>query len=98
MSKFKKLKIKYDNSIKETLNSNKDILIESFVEYYGEEYRNKIEKRYNEITFVYYVDWETIDLAVEFFIPQAENPDEYLEFVELFNSKETTETIFEKGI
>lgn len=96
MSKYKKFKNKYNNLIQETLNSNKNILIDSFVEYYGEEYRNIIEKRYNEITFIYYVDWETIELVVEQFIPQVENPNEYLEFVNLFNCKETTETIFKK--
>lgn len=96
MSKYKKIKNKYDNLIKETLNFNKDILIESFVEYYGEEYRNIIEKRYNEIAFVYYVDWETIKLVVEEFIPQIENPDEYSEFVDFLNCKKSTETFFEK--
>lgn len=80
MSKFEKLKLKYDNLIKGTLENNKKILIESFVEYYGEEYRTIIEKRYNEITFVYYVDWKTIDLVVKRFIPQVENPNEYEEF------------------
>lgn len=96
MSKYEKLKAKYDNLIRETLASNKKILIESFVDYYGEEYRSIIEKRYNEITFIYYVDWETIHLIVEKFIPQIENPDEYLDFVNLYNSKKTKQTIFAK--
>lgn len=96
MSKYEKLIAKYDELIKETLNSNKRILIESFVDYYGEEYRNIIEKRYNEITFVYYVDWRTIDLVVDEFIPQVENPDKYVEFINLSNSRETKRSKFKK--
>lgn len=95
MSKYEKLKVKYDNLIRETLDSNKRILIESFVDYYGEEYRNIIEKRYNEIIFIYYVDWETIDLVVENFIPKVENKDKYADFINLSNSRKTPKINFE---
>lgn len=55
---LEELKDKYDEIVEQTLARNKSILIESFVEYYGEEYREIIERRYNEIVFVYYIDWE----------------------------------------
>jgi hypothetical protein len=48
MKKIDILKKKYDRTIKDSLDINKNILIESFVEYYGEEYRDKIVKKYIE--------------------------------------------------
>lgn len=59
---LEELKDKYDEIVEQTLARNKSILIESFVEYYGEEYRDIIERKYNEIVFVYYIDWEEIGL------------------------------------
>ncbi len=83
MFNFKKFKSRYDSLIKETLQSNKPILIESFVEYYGESYRKVIEKKYNEITFVYYINWEMIEFIVDKFIPTVQNPDKYIDFINL---------------
>ncbi len=96
MSLYEKLKAKYDRLIKESLNSNKKILIESFVEYYGEKYRSLIEKRVNEITFVYYVNWESVYLFVKDYYPKIENPDKYTDFVNFFNSKMKKESVFTK--
>lgn len=96
MSEYERLKVKYDTLIKDSLDCNKRKLVDSFVDYYGEEYRSIIKKKYNEITFVYYVDWQTIDLVVEEFIPQVENPDEYEDFINLSNSRKIKEPIFEK--
>ncbi len=87
MLKYEKLKVKYDNLIRDTLDSNRRILIESFVDYYGEEYRSIIEKRYNEISFIYYIDWNTIDLVIREFIPIISNPEKYAVFTNFFNSK-----------
>lgn len=77
MNKYEKLKEEYNQLIIESFSKNKSILIEAFVEYYGEKYRSIIEKRYNEISFAYYLDWETIDVVINEFIPQAENPKKY---------------------
>lgn len=87
MIKYEKLKVKYDNLIRDTLDSNRRILIESFVDYYGEEYRSIIEKRYNEISFIYYIDWKTIDLVIREFISIISNPEKYAVFTNFFNSK-----------
>lgn len=45
---YEMLKKKYDRLYNDTINKNKDILIESFVSYYGEKHRddrNKLGKR-----------------------------------------------------
>lgn len=60
MASLGKIKKHYDQIIKKTLADNKEILIDSFVEYYGEEYRQIIEERYEKIIFVYYINWDII--------------------------------------
>lgn len=87
MTEYEKIKKKYDEIIRQTLEQNKQILIESFVEYYGEEHRKLIEKRYNEITFVYYIYWPGIDYAINNFITHLNNPNDYQEFITLSNSR-----------
>lgn len=87
MSKYEELKRKYNNLIKQTLDKNRIILIESFVEYYGEKFRYIIEKRYNEITFIYYIDWNMIDLVVKEFIPKVDNSDKYVDFINFSRSR-----------
>lgn len=51
MANFTQLKQEYASIIVAVLEQNKDILIESFVEYYGEEFRARIVSRYNQIVF-----------------------------------------------
>lgn len=52
------LKKKYERLYNKTIEDNKEILIESFVEYYGEKHRDEIVSRFNEIIFIYYINWE----------------------------------------
>ena len=54
---YQKLKKKYEKLYNDTIEENKDILIESFVEYYGEQHRDEIISRFNEIVFVYFINW-----------------------------------------
>ncbi len=87
MTKYDKLKEKYNHLIKQSLENNKKILIESFVEYYGDEFRYIIEKRYNEITFIYYIDWSTIDFVINEYLPKIDNLDKYTDFINFSNSR-----------
>lgn len=56
--RYEILKKKYERLYNETLEKNKEILIESFVEYYGEKHRDEIVSMFNEIIFIYYINWE----------------------------------------
>lgn len=85
MNKYEKLKQKYNILIKQKLEENKSILIDSFVEFYGEEFRALIERKYNEIVYCYYLDWDTINLVVEQFIPQVNNKSKYADFINFYN-------------
>lgn len=58
MFNYQRLKKKYEKLYNKTIEDNKEILIESFVEYYGEKHRDEIVSRFNEITFVYFINWE----------------------------------------
>lgn len=87
MKKYNELKKKYDDLIKQSLEKNKKILIESFVEYYGEEFRYIIEKRYDEITFIYYIDWSMIDFVINNFIPQVNDKAKYADFINFSNCR-----------
>lgn len=88
MTKYELLKEKFDKLTKKILEDNKQILIDSFVEYYGEEYRNIIEKRYNEITFVYYIDWEYTIFAIKEFISHQEDKTKYQDFYDFYECYE----------
>lgn len=98
MSLYEILKTKYDKLIKDSLNSNKKILIESFVEYYGEQYRSIIEKKFNEITFVYYIDWKSIYAFVKDYLPEIENSDKYADFVNFYKSRMEKKSILKNLI
>lgn len=95
MPKYDKLKKKYDKLIKRELEKNKQILIDSFVEYYGEEFRTLIESRYNEISFVYYIDWDMVEYAIKKVIPRAEDPTKYDDFINFYNSRKAKKPPFE---
>ena len=91
MKKLEELKIKYDSIIKESLATNQDILLESFIEYYGEEHRKAIVKNFSEITFAYYVDFPILDLVVDEYIPQTKNPEKYENFIQFRLAHQETE-------
>lgn len=80
MFEFERLKRKYDKLIKEALIKNKQIIIDSFKEYYSEEYKCIIEERYSKTIFVYYINWPAIKMAVDDIIPYFPNQDDYVDF------------------
>lgn len=96
MSSYEKLKKKYAELIPQELEKNKTIMIESFVEYYGEGYRSIIQKRYNEITFVYYIDWECVNVVVDEFIPQAEDKERYQDFTRFLAEHRKKDNLWKK--
>ncbi|MEG1648037.1 MAG: hypothetical protein RR325_04665, partial [Bacilli bacterium] len=61
MNKLDQLKQQYSEEINKSLKLNKSKIIDSFVEYYGEEYRDIIEKRYDEIVYTYFISPNFID-------------------------------------
>ena len=63
MMRYKELIEKYDALVKETLAKNKSILEESFIEYFGEGFRTKILKNFADLIYVYYLNWNTIELV-----------------------------------
>lgn len=62
MNKLDQLKQQYSEEINKSLKLNKSKIIDSFVEYYGEEYRDIIEKRYDEIVFTYFINPDYISI------------------------------------
>lgn len=96
MSKFSKLKSKYNDIVKQTLASNEDIIIESFIEFYGGEYRKIIEQRYHEIDFIFYLNYHLLNSAVEGFIKTVENPGLYEDFLAFYDAKDEQESLLDK--
>lgn len=86
MTEYDKLKEKYDILFKETINKNKSILIKSFIEYYGEKYRDLIKERFNRITFVYYFDFEYLKLSKNYLETTLEDKLIYDSISEVINS------------
>lgn len=80
MYNYYSLKNKYDSLISKSLRDNKKILIEAFVKYYGEQYRELIEKRFSEIIFVYYINWHSIEIAINNFILNKDSHNDYSDF------------------
>ncbi|MCX4364296.1 MAG: hypothetical protein OSJ70_00795 [Bacilli bacterium] len=80
MKNLSELREKYNALVKREIAKNKEILLESFIEYYGEKNRRVIESRFNQIVFAYYVDFDTID----YFIKTNENlqSEKYRPFLE----------------
>lgn len=54
---------KYNRMYRMSLVQNKQLIIDSFVEYYGEEYRDIITARYNKLIFTWTVDHRTSEFA-----------------------------------
>ena len=86
MATFEELKTRYNSLVSETLERNKQTIIDSLVDYYGENHRDIIEHRYNEIIFVYYVYWDTIDFIMKDYITPL-NEEKLKDIVELANSR-----------
>jgi len=96
MFEFERLKKKYNKLIKDTLNKNKQIIIDSLIEYYGEEYRNIIVERYDRITFVYYINWELVKKVVDEFLSKSSKPNEYVSFNNFRKYYNKEESYFKK--
>ena len=60
-----KIKKEYAKKITDRITTYKDLVLESFVEFYGEEYRNVITTRFNDISFLYYINDITIFYIVD---------------------------------
>ena len=54
------IKKNYTEKITNRIEKYKDLILESFIEFYGEDYRNIITTRFNDITFLYYINDFTI--------------------------------------
>lgn len=57
---LKELKKNYTRRINRRYSNNKQLLIDSFTEYYGEQYRSKIENRVNNTIISYYIPSDMI--------------------------------------
>lgn len=78
------LKNKYNGIVRAILKKNKKILIDSFVEYYGEKYRKIIETRFNELIFVYYITWEDVEEIIKNY-RELLSEEQYCEFMKFYN-------------
>lgn len=94
MKKYDALKEAYNQLVIETLNQNKQILIDSFVEYYGEEYRDLITRKYNEITFIYFADWYSLELLAHKMSNYKNNTLEYQTLKEFLKCHQKKSSIF----
>lgn len=62
---IKKIKTDYTKKNNDKIKKYKDLILESFIEFYGEEYRNIIINRFNDISFLYYINDVTIFYIVD---------------------------------
>lgn len=60
-----KIKKEYAIKITDKITIYKDIILESFIEFYGEDYRDIIITRFNDISFLYYINDITIFYIVD---------------------------------
>ena len=60
-----KIKEEYSKKISDRITTYKDLVLESFVEFYGEDYRDIITTRFNDISFIYYINDITIFYIVD---------------------------------
>lgn len=94
MFNYQRLKKKYEKLYNETLEKNKEILIESFVEYYGEKHRDEIVSRFNEIVFVYYIDWRDFSKVLKRFSFKDENVGKFNDLKKFVKFKKSTSDAF----
>ena len=59
------IKKEYTKKINGRFKKNKNIILDSFIEFYGEEYRSIITDRLNDISFLYYINDFTIFYLVD---------------------------------
>lgn len=59
---YENVKQDYTNTLNKRFSDNKEKLIEAFIEYYGEEYRDRIKSIYDNTTIVYYVGQNIMNL------------------------------------
>lgn len=79
--KIKLLKDEVTNEFNSRIEKSKRDIIDSFVEYYGEKYRNEITDIFNETAFVYYVNDITIFGLKEKFIKGQIKDEEVLRII-----------------
>ena len=60
-----KIKEEYSKKISDRITTYKDLVLESFVQFYGEDYRDIITTRFNDISFLYYINDFTIFYIVD---------------------------------
>lgn len=85
---------KHLNIIKENLN----VIIDSFVMYYGEEYRDIITNRIKNTNFYTYISSCTIEAIYDYLIEYKTFNDEFIEIFNKYNKKGDFAKIFDNGI
>lgn len=60
-----KIKKEYSKKITSRINNYKKLILDSFVEFYGEDYRDIITTRFNDTSFLYYINDLTIFYIVD---------------------------------
>lgn len=96
MNYLSDLRKKYDALVKSELERNKQILLDSFIEYYGEENRKIIEERFKEVVFAYYVDFDTIETFIK---EKSEKiKEKYKPFLEFYDAHNDGLNIFGERI
>ena len=58
--KVDNIKKEYSKKITNKIVTYKDIILESFIEFYGDDYRSIITDRFDNISFLYYINDITI--------------------------------------
>lgn len=96
MRNYQELKKKYNELIPQVLKNNQSILIESFIEYYLKYNRKIIEQRYNDIIFVYYLNIEYIESAIEEFLKTVDDKGRYEELVNFYQTYYNKKTLLKK--
>lgn len=59
------IKKEYTKKINDKIQKYKNVILDSFIEFYGEEYRTTITDRFNDISFLYYINDITIFYIVD---------------------------------
>lgn len=93
MSRYSELLKGYDSLVKRELEKNNEILKESFIEYFGEQRRTLINALFEEIVYVYYVNWDTINLVCR----KADGRDKFKPYFEFYEARESMFLSFMQG-
>lgn len=85
--KTNKVLEKYANEYFKSIEKNKNILIEAFIQYYGEKYRNTITEKINETNFYTFISNCAIEIIYDNIINNSINDKDLLEDLKLiFNT------------